>query len=46
MTPFAGQGANTAIMDAFVLGTHLATSLPEVALPTYESARNPRSRRS
>ena len=39
MTPFAGQGANTAIMDAFVLGTHLATSLPEVALPTYEKCQ-------
>lgn len=39
MTPFLGQGANSAMIDAFVLGNLLADESPEAAFIHFEERR-------
>lgn len=39
MTPFLGQGANSAMIDAFVLGNLLADEAPEAAFRIFEERR-------
>lgn len=39
MTPFLGQGANSAMIDAFVLGNLLADETPEAAFTLFEARR-------
>ncbi len=39
MTPFLGQGANSAMIDAFVLGNLLADETPEAAFTRFEERR-------
>jgi len=39
MTPFLGQGANSAMIDAFVLGNLLADESPEAAFTLFEQRR-------
>lgn len=39
MTPFLGQGANSAMIDAFVLGNLLADEIPAAAFALFEARR-------
>ncbi len=46
MTPFLGQGANSAMLDAFVLVHHLARQPLTEAFETYQARRKPQTDRN